>query len=107
MNAVNNERRKALVMMLGAAAGATLGMPAMAQDLPHLAETDPTGAALGYKHDTTKVDGAKYPTHKPEQKCLNCNLIQGKDGDTWRPCAIFPGKAVNADGWCAAYVIKK
>lgn len=107
MNAVNNERRKALVMMLGAAAGATLGMPALAQDLPHLEETDPTGAALGYKHDTTKVDAAKYPAHKAEQKCSNCNLIQGKDGDAWRPCAIFPGKAVNADGWCAAYVVKK
>lgn len=107
METIKLGRRKALGVMVSVAAGATLGMPAFAQDLPHLEETDATAAALGYKHDTTKVDQGKYAQHKPEQKCLNCNLIQGKDGDAWRPCAIFPGKAVNAEGWCAAYVLKK
>ncbi|MEF1220553.1 high-potential iron-sulfur protein [Photobacterium damselae] len=38
--------------------------------------------------------------------CANCALIQGKDGDEWRPCAIFPGKLVNANGWCSAYAPK-
>ncbi|MDP2532896.1 high-potential iron-sulfur protein [Photobacterium damselae subsp. piscicida] len=38
--------------------------------------------------------------------CANCALIQGKDGDEWRPCAIFPDKLVNANGWCSAYAPK-
>ncbi|MCC5853104.1 MAG: high-potential iron-sulfur protein, partial [Alkalimonas sp.] len=37
------------------------------------------------------------------QYCHNCNLIQGEDAD-WRPCAIFPGKLVANEGWCAAWV---
>jgi hypothetical protein len=92
---------------VGVAAGMTLGQQAFAQGaLPELSETEPTAAALGYKADTTKVDAAKYPNHKPEQNCAGCNLIQGTAGDKLRPCAIVPGKSVNANGWCAAFVPK-
>ena len=88
------------VVGVGVAAGLTAAQQVYAQGaLPELAETEPTAAALGYKADTTKVDAAKYPN--------NCNLVQGKDGDALRPCSIFPGKGVNAKGWCAAYVPKK
>jgi hypothetical protein len=91
----------------GVAAGLTLAPQAFAQSaLPELVETDPTAAALGYKSDSTTVDAAKYPNHKPEQACAGCNLVQGAAGDALRPCAIFPGKAVNAKGWCAAFVPK-
>ncbi len=91
----------------GVVVGASLANSAFAQGaLPELGEAEPTAAALGYKADTSKVDGAKYPNHKPEQNCANCNLVQGKDGDALRPCAIFPGKSVTAKGWCAAYVPK-
>ncbi len=76
----------------------------LAQAGVELSETDPTAAALGYKADSSKVDAAKYPNHKPAQACSNCNLVQGKAGDALRPCAIFPGKLVQAKGWCAAYV---
>ena len=93
---------------VGVAAGVALTGTAFAQGaMPELGEAEPTAAALGYKADTSKVDAAKYPNHKPEQACANCNLVQGKDGDALRPCAIFPGKSVNAKGWCAAYVPKK
>ncbi len=96
------------VVGVGVAAGLTAAQQVYAQAaLPELAETEPTAAALGYKADTTKVDAAKYPNHKPEQACANYNLVQGKDGDALRPCSIFPGKGVNAKGWCAAYVPKK
>lgn len=91
---------------LGVAAGLTLTDRVLAQDVPELTEDDPTGAALGYKKDTATVDAAKYPNHKPDQNCANCNLILGKDGDELRPCAIFPGKTVRANGWCAAWVLK-
>ena len=93
---------------VGVAAGVALTSQSFAQGaLPELGETEPTAAALGYKADTTKVDAAKYPNHKPEQACANCNLVQGKEGDALRPCAIFPGKGVHPNGWCAAYVPKK
>lgn len=92
---------------VGVAAGLTLAQQAFAQGaLPELSETEPTAAALGYRADSTKVDAAKYPNHKPEQNCANCNLVQGNAGDALRPCAIFPGKSVNAKGWCAAFVPK-
>ena len=79
---------------------------ATAAELPHLDEKDPTAAALGYNADTTKADAKKFPNHKPEQMCSGCNLGQGNAGDAWRPCSIFPGKAVNAKGWCSAWVKK-
>ncbi|MDH5620575.1 MAG: high-potential iron-sulfur protein [Gammaproteobacteria bacterium] len=32
--------------------------------------------------------------------------MQGNDGDEWRPCQIFPGKVVNAAGWCSVWAAK-
>jgi hypothetical protein len=40
------------------------------------------------------------------QNCANCMHVQGKDGDAERPCAIFSGKLVAADGWCAGWAKK-
>lgn len=74
-------------------------------ELPHLAETDPTAQALGYKEDTAKVDAAKFANHKPEQLCSNCNFFTAGSGD-YGPCQLFPGKAVHTNGWCAGYVVK-
>lgn len=83
-------------------------MPAQlaAAELPHLLETDPTAMALGYKHDSTKVDSSKYPSHKSSQICAGCALAQGAATENWLPCSIFPGKSVAAKGWCAAFVAK-
>ena len=107
----NSRRRFLEVVVLGAASAPALALlashRAQAQAaLPHLDESDPTAAALGYRHDTTAVDAAKYPNHKPEQTCANCNLAQAAQADGWMPCTIFPGKAVNPKGWCAAWVKK-
>jgi len=93
----------ALLLPLGLSAVATR---VAAAELPHLEETDPTAAALGYRHDSTKVDAAKYPAHKPAQVCAGCSLVQGTPAEAWRPCGIFPGKAVNAKGWCAAFAAR-
>ncbi len=73
---------------------------------PHLSPTDPTAVALSYFEDSKKVDATKFPTYKPDQHCASCIQLQGKDGDAWRPCALFPGKLVNADGWCKVWVKK-
>jgi High potential iron-sulfur protein len=103
--------RRYFLAASGAALIAPLGLALVstrvqAAELPHLDEADATAAALGYKHDTAKVDAAKYPSHKPAQVCAGCSLVQGAATDAWRPCGIFPGKAVNAKGWCAAFAAK-
>lgn len=78
-----------------------------AKGLPQLAETDPQAAALGYRHDAKKVDGKKFPNYKPRTDCDDCIQYEGKKGEAWGPCKIFPGKAVNAKGWCSAFQPKK
>lgn len=73
---------------------------------PMVDPKDPTAAALGYVDDTAKADTKKYPKHAKEQSCANCQLFQGKAGDTSGACAIFPGKHVAAKGWCSSWVKK-
>ena len=79
---------------------------AEAQDLPQLAEDDPMAQAMKYVHDASTVDASAKPNPAADQKCSNCALVQGADGDAWRPCQIFPGKLVNADGWCSVWAPK-
>ena len=100
-------RREFLKLAAGAAGIVIAGLPprrARADELPHVAESDPTAAALGYKEDTTKVDKAKYPNHTPEQTCAKCKFFQGTAG--YSPCQLLPGKSVHAKGWCSAYAAK-
>ncbi|UXI67097.1 high-potential iron-sulfur protein [Tahibacter amnicola] len=96
-------RRQFLQLAVGVAAAAIAGQAA-ADELPPLSESDPTASALGYKDDATKVDAAKFPQHKANQVCLNCNFYQGTAARA--PCTLFPGKSVNAKGWCSAYAAK-
>jgi High potential iron-sulfur protein len=107
---IESRRQFIKIVVLGAAsaplAGALLQQSAQAADLPHIDEADATASALGYHHDTTKVDAAKYATHKPDQQCSGCNLAQAVQADGWLPCSIFPGKSANPKGWCAAWVKK-
>jgi hypothetical protein len=77
-----------------------LTRPSHAQE--QLSEDDPTAKALSYVHDASASDKRTDDT----ALCSNCNLYQGADGEEWGPCAIFPGKLVKADGWCASWVKK-
>ncbi len=100
-------RRSFLTHLAAATVGlGVLAQSAMADGPAKLEESDPTAQALGYKADTTKVDGKKYPQHKPEQKCVSCALYTGKAGEASGPCGAFAGKLVAADGWCMAYAKK-
>ncbi len=79
---------------------------APAAELVQLTEDDPVATALGYRHDATQVDAAKYPRHAAGQVCSNCIQFRGAAGDAWGPCGLFPGKLVNAAGWCNGYAPK-
>jgi len=99
-------RREALSIALPAAAAMLLRSTRAAAAPVKLSETDPAAVALGYVHDATKVVAAKNPTFKPGQLCSNCLQITGKAGEAWRPCNLFPGKLVAADGWCRVWIKK-
>ena len=101
-------RRKFIQLSAAAAAGVfvTDSRKAVAQDLPKLAEDDPMAQAMKYTHDASTVDPASRANPAEVQNCANCALIQGNDGDEWRPCQIFPGKSVAAAGWCSVWAPK-
>jgi len=73
----------------------TIATDAMAK----LDESGPQAMGLGYKHDATMVENARY---KSGQQCSNCVLFQGGDNE-WGGCPLFTGKQVKATGWCSAY----
>jgi hypothetical protein len=101
-------RRKFIQLSAVAAAGylASPSREAVAQDLPHLTEDDAMAGAMKYTHDASTVDAGSRTNPAAEQNCANCALVQGNDGDEWRPCQIFPGKAVSAKGWCSVWAPK-
>ncbi|MEX2125408.1 MAG: high-potential iron-sulfur protein [Woeseia sp.] len=101
-------RRHFIQLSAVAAAGCFLrpGTPAHAQDLVQIAEDDPVAQSLKYTHDASTVDPATRANPAAEQHCANCALLQGTEGEQWRPCQIFPGKLVNADGWCSVWAPK-
>ncbi len=101
-------RRTFIQLSAVAAAGCFIqpGREARASDLPKLAVDDPMAKAMKYTEDASSVDPASRNNPAPEQNCANCALIQGNDGDEWRPCQIFPGKSVAAAGWCSVWAPK-
>jgi hypothetical protein len=76
-------------------------------DMPKLEETDAMAQALGYKHDASEVDIEQFPSRADadsiNEYCKNCVHYQASPEVQWAPCTIFPGKLVNADGWCSAW----
>jgi hypothetical protein len=55
------------------AIAARMGNPAQSA-APHLDEKDATAQNLGYKHDATKVDKAKFAKYKAGETCANCQF---------------------------------
>lgn len=100
-------RRRFLKIAAGTAAAAALAssLPRLtrAADLPHVSESDPTAKALAYVEDASK---STNPKHKAGDICANCQFYSG--GATgYGPCQLFPGKSVNAKGWCVSHTPKK
>lgn len=107
MKPVSNESRRRLLkrVMLGVALIPFVEFPwhaATAADLPLVTPDDPTAKALKYVSDASKATGAK-----PGSKCANCSNYQGAAGSAQGGCLLFPGKAVNASGWCSSWIAKK
>jgi hypothetical protein len=90
-----------------------------AQEYVFLDEDAPDAQALSYVHDAADVDAAAHPRYEAGQTCANCALYQDtvagvvQTGDglvpvgelpDWGGCTIFPGRLVNAAGWCSAWV---
>ncbi|MDM0111306.1 high-potential iron-sulfur protein [Variovorax sp. J22R133] len=101
-NTPNGRRVFVVHACVGACALATLPIAALAA--AQVEESDENAVALGYKHDTKKVDAAKYPKHAAAQRCANCGLYQGAATDAWGGCAMFGRKQVAGPGWCMAWV---
>ena len=101
-------RRKFIQLSAAAAAGCIAGQirPVNATDLPHLSEEDQMAKSMKYTHDASSVDPATRSNPAEIQTCANCALAQVNDGEAWLPCQIFPGKVVNAEGWCAVWAPK-
>ncbi|MEM7433218.1 MAG: high-potential iron-sulfur protein [Pseudomonadota bacterium] len=60
----------------------------------------PLPAAAGAIVTPTRQAYAKKP-------CASWALVQGNDGDEWRPCPILLGKSGAAAGWCAVGASKR
>jgi hypothetical protein len=99
---------KGVALAVPAGAAGLQAKEAKASDLPQLDETDPAAVALLYVHDASKVDTSNPMAARFEagQNCANCAQILGEEGAEWRPCGIFPGKAVAAAGWCSVWAAK-
>ncbi len=104
----NFSRRTFIRTLAVAIPAGTVALQTQAADLPRLDPDDPVAKALLYVHDAADVDTSNPLAARFEvgQTCENCAQIQGNDGDEWRPCGIFPGKAVATQGWCSVWVAK-
>lgn len=76
-----------------------LGRGAYASGLPLLSMADPEAKKLHYTEDASKVDRGSNASYIPGSKCASCSFFRA-NGAT---CSFFPGKSVNANGWCSAY----
>jgi High potential iron-sulfur protein len=91
-------------LAIGAAAAAALGARASrGADPTKLDVHDPAAIALGYVENASQVDGKKFPKYVPGSNCDNCLQLQGKPGNNYRPCSLFPEKLVSVSGWCSGW----
>ena len=81
----------------------TVPLPAGAQAV---SESDAVASAIGFRHDVSKVDFAKYPQRKKadakNQFCKNCALYTAQN-EGWGKCQMLTNGLVNADGWCGSW----
>ena len=96
--------RRQFIQIVPVAGAALLASHAAQAQLVN--EKDPQAVALGYVADATKADKAKFKNYAAGQLCNNCALYQGKATDAEAGCPLFAGKKVAGKGWCSAYAKK-
>jgi hypothetical protein len=93
-------RRTFLIAAVPACAAAGDALAA----LKKVEENEPKAVAVGYRHDTTKVDKARYPKHQATQNCANClAYAPANPTDEWGECDLMSDRLVFKDGWCSSY----
>jgi hypothetical protein len=105
-NSFSKSRRSVLRGSLAGAAAALVAgvLPTStlrAADAPEVSEDDPTAKGLKYVADATQSE-----RQDSSQFCHNCRYFKGDAGAAKAPCDLFPGKAVNGNGWCSAWMKK-
>lgn len=96
-------RRHFLCQLLAVGGMGAASLAGAQSSAPKVDEDSDQARALGYRHDSSKVDTKKYPQHQPAQHCANCSFFQGKKDDAWGGCAMFGRKQIAAPGWCLAW----
>ena len=94
------------VVLISALAGgpALLQLPKALAQFPKVDENEPKATAIGYRHDTRKVDQARYPKHAPDQQCHNCLAFAPENpADEWGECDLMSDRLVHRNGWCSSY----
>ena len=94
------------VVLLVPAMGSVAGWgPAYAQaPIKKVEENEPKATAIGYRHDSAKVDKSRYPKHDANQRCHNCLAwAPAKPADEWGECDLMSDRLVNRNGWCSSY----
>ena len=109
MKTLHNQTTRRVALKTIATAIAGLGVSRFVTaseggDLPHLTDTNPAAASLSYTENADAVDTRKFPRHDASQRCATCRYFQTGTGSQYAPCRLYPGNAVNANGWCAGYV---
>ena len=111
MSSVKSTTRRQFVTL--ALAGASLASPisaviatraVSAAELPRLDERERAAEALGYVHDATGI--AASTRGGADRICATCRFYADETASAWGPCTLFPGKAVNANGWCRGWVAR-
>jgi len=101
-----HSRRRFVKVGVAGVAALQLGIAirsAVASDLPRVDTDAATAKALSYTHDATTV--AEDLRMGASRICASCRFYPNEN-DPWGPCALFPGKAVAAGGWCKGWVAK-
>ena len=103
----SHSRRRFVAVGLAGAATMPVAFTArlgVAAELPQLDEGDPAAKALAYVHDASGVDEATRGG--AGHVCAACRFYTQAQAE-WGPCALFPGKAVAATGWCKGWVARQ
>jgi len=103
--------RRAVINRLGAVvglgatlrAGGAFADTAPGSAAPHLSPSDPAAVKVAYIEEASHLNVKAHPNYVAGSNCDNCLLLQGKPGNTYRPCTLFPGKLVKISGWCSSW----